>query len=319
MSLSHLSPHDKFFCLMGGVVAILVIASVLGAILASTVKEEKGRATVQNLNARVRAWWGMVAVLGLGFFLGPWATLTIFAFSSFFALREFISLTPTRLGDHRPLAFAFFVLIPVQYWLIGSHWYGMFAVFIPVYGFALLAISASMAEDTTRFLERCAKIQWGVLLCVFCVSHAPALMLLDIPGYKGQGALLLFWMVAVVQLSDVLQYVCGKLIGKRKLSPLVSPSKTVEGLLGGGLLAIGVGTSLWWVTPFTPWQAALFSYLLVVCGFLGGYVLSATKRSLGAKDWGSMIEGHGGVLDRIDSLCFAAPIFFHLVRYFFSG
>lgn len=318
MTLSHLSPHEKFYCLIGGVVAILVIASVLGAVMAARVQDERKRATVQNLNQRVRAWWGMVAVLGLGFFLGPWATLVIFALSSFFALREFISLTPTRLGDHRPLAIAFFVLIPVQYYLIGDHWYGLFAIFLPVYGFCVLAIFASMAEDTTHFLERCAKIQWGVLLCVFCISHAPALMMLDIPHYEGQGALLLFWMVAVVQLSDVLQYVCGKLIGKRKLSPLVSPSKTVEGLIGGGLLAITIGTALWWVTPFKPWQAALFSYLLVLCGFLGGYVLSATKRSLGAKDWGSMIEGHGGVLDRMDSLCFSAPIFFHLVKYFFT-
>jgi phosphatidate cytidylyltransferase len=211
------------------------------------------------------------------------------------------------------------VLIPVQYVLIADGWYGLFAVFIPVYAFLLLPAFAAAAEDTDHFLERSAKLQWGVMVAVYCVSHAPALLLLQIPGYSAQNALLLCFLVVVVQLSDVLQYVCGKLFGKTLLAPKVSPSKTVEGLVGGGLGATLAGGALWWITPFSPLQALGLAFVIVVAGFIGGLVLSAVKRSLGAKDWGSMIEGHGGMLDRIDSISFAAPVFFHLTRYFFAA
>jgi phosphatidate cytidylyltransferase len=194
----------------------------------------------------------------------------------------------------------------------------LFAVFIPVYAFLLLPAFAALAEDTDHFLERTAKIQWAVMVTVFCVSHAPALLLLNIPGYQGQDALLILYLLLVAQLSDVLQYVCGKLFGRKKIAPNVSPSKTREGLVGGGLGAVLVGGAMWWITPFSPLQAMGMSFIIVLMGFLGGLALSAVKRSLGAKDWGSMIEGHGGMLDRIDSISFAAPIFFHLTRYFFA-
>jgi len=214
---------------------------------------------------------------------------------------------------------AFYVLIPVQYWLIGDGWYGLFAIFIPVYAFLTLPALAVFGGDTENFLERTTKIQWGVMITVYCISHAPALMLLNLRDFAGQGALLLLYLMLVVQISDVMQYVFGKLFGRHKLAPTVSPSKTVEGLIGGGLAAIGIGTALWWITPFTPLQSALMSTAIVVSGVIGGLVLSAVKRSLGAKDWGSMIEGHGGMMDRMDSVSFAAPIFFHLCRYYFSG
>jgi len=212
----------------------------------------------------------------------------------------------------------FYIAIPIQYYLIGIEWYGLFVIFIPVYGFLLLPAITALAGDTSNFLERSTKIQWGLMLTVFCLSHAPALMLLNIPGYEGQNLMLLFYLLLIVQMSDVLQYVFGKLFGKRLLAPQVSPSKTVEGLIGGGLAATILGTALYWITPFTPLQAAGLSAMIVMCGFLGGLALSAVKRSLGAKDWGQMIEGHGGILDRLDSVVFAAPIFFHVVRYNFQ-
>ena len=175
------------------------------------------------------------------------------------------------------------------------------------------------AGDTTDFLERTTKIQWGVMITVYCISHAPALLMLKLRGYEGQGPLLLLYLLLVVQLSDVMQYVFGKLFGRHKLAPVVSPSKTVEGLVGGGLAAVAVGASLWWITPFSPLESAAMSALIVVCGALGGLALSAVKRSLGAKDWGRMIEGHGGMMDRMDSVCYAAPVFFHMTRWFYSG
>jgi phosphatidate cytidylyltransferase len=305
----------EFWWVMAGLFAVLLLASVIGAWLA---RGARGGSVVDNLNARIRAWWGMVAVLSVCFLIGPAATMVVFAVTSFFALREFVTLTPTRRGDHWPLLLCFYVAIPLQYWLIAADWYGLFAILIPVYGFLLLPAVSALAGDTEQFLERNTKIQWGLMLTVYCISHAPALLMLDIAGYAGKNLLLLLYLLLVVQVSDVLQYVFGKLFGRHLLAPKVSPSKTVEGLVGGGLSATAIGAAMWWITPFTPLQSAGLSLLIVMCGFLGGLALSAVKRSMGAKDWGVMIEGHGGMLDRMDSVCFAAPVFFHLVRYNFT-
>jgi phosphatidate cytidylyltransferase len=313
-----MSPRDKFLWLIGGIAALLLIASIAGWLLGLRIKGDQGRAVIGNLNARVRAWWIMVAVFAVAFLLGKIATIILFAIVSFFALREFLTLTPTRAGDHRALSLAFFVLIPVQYYLIGIEWYALFSIFIPVYAFLLLPSLSALAEDAEHFLERSAKIQWGIMVTIYCISHVPALLLLDIPGYAGQNALLLFFMLLVVQMSDVLQYVFGKIFGKTKIAPVVSPSKTVEGFVGGAAGATLIGAAMWWITPFNPLQAAGMAFVAVLMGFLGGLVLSAVKRSLSAKDWGTMIRGHGGMMDRMDSVSFAAPIFFHLTRYFFT-
>lgn len=312
-----MSMQQKFYWLFGGILALLTLASVVGWLLHGQAQRRGGSATIDNLNARVRAWWVMVAIIAVNFFLGKNATVVLFAIASAFALREFVTLTPTRLGDHLPLVVSFYVLLPVQYWLIADGWYNLFAIFLPVYGFLLLPVLAAATGDTEDFLSRVTKLQWGLMITVYCISYAPALLLLQIPGFGGQNLLLMIYLLMVVQLSDVLQYVFGKLFGKHKIAPLVSPSKTVEGFIGGGLSAVGVGTALWWITPFTPLQSCGMAAVIVVAGFLGGLALSAVKRSLGAKDWGAMIEGHGGMLDRLDSVSFAAPVFFHFTAYFF--
>jgi phosphatidate cytidylyltransferase len=313
-----MNPNQKLYWLIGGVVILLIVASVIGRIMRAGAKDEKAAAVIDNLNARVRAWWSMVAVFAAAFLLGRNATIAMFGFISFFALREFLTLTPTKIGDHRALSVAFFVVIPIQYLLIASSWYGLFSIFIPVYGFLFLPAISVLAHDTENFLERSAKIQWGLMITVYCISHVPALLLLDILGYAGQTPLLMFYLILVVQMSDVMQYVFGKLFGRTKIAPVVSPSKTVEGFVGGAASATLIGAAMWWITPFTPLQSAAMALVIVVMGFVGGLVLSAVKRSLGAKDWGAMIEGHGGVMDRMDSVSFAAPIFFHATRYFFT-
>lgn len=310
-----MSLESKFLWFFFGIACLLAVASLTGRLLAKRAKSESSAATIDNLNQRVNAWWGMVVIFFVSYQLGGNATVVLFGFISLFALREFITLTPTTRGDHNALFSAFFILIPLQYVLIGTHWYSMFTLLIPVYAFLLLPAIAVLSQDTEGFLERTAKIQWGVMICIYCISHAPALLLLDLEGFQGQNALLLFYLVFVVQLSDVLQYV----FGKHKVAPLVSPSKTVEGLVGGGLSATLIGGCMFWMTPFSFWQSLMMSFVIVVMGFLGGLVMSAIKRSLSAKDWGTMIKGHGGMLDRMDSICFAAPIFFHLTRYFFSA
>jgi len=308
----------SFVRLMTGIFALLITASSIGYALYWFKSGGKENATIKNLNERVNAWWVMILLLVSFYLLGEMATFILFAIISFFALREFISITPTKFADFKALSLSFFIIIPLQYYFLIHHWYGMFAIFIPVYAFLILPAISALSGDVEHFLERTSKIQWGVMIAVYCISHAPALLLLTIPGFEGKSQLLFLYLLIVVQISDVLQYVFGKLFGKHKIAPIVSPSKTVEGFILGGLTATFIGGSLYWITPFTFWQSVTMSAIIVIMGFLGGLTLSAVKRSIGAKDWGNMIKGHGGMLDRMDSVCFAAPIFFHITRYFFS-
>jgi phosphatidate cytidylyltransferase len=302
--------------LFGGVAGVLILASIVGGLLKWRVAHGAPHGVIDNLNARVKAWWAMVAVIGLAFAFGRGGVIVLFFLISFYALREFITLAYTRRGDHYAIAAAFYLCLPVQYLLVWIDWYGLYAIFIPVYAFLLLPILSAFGNDTTRFLERTAKVQWGLMICVFCISHVPALLTLPIPGFEGRNLLLIAFLVIVVQGSDVLQYVWGKLLGRRKVAPELSPSKTWEGLIGGVASATLLGAGLYWATPFNPWQAGALALLICIMGFLGGLVMSAIKRDRGVKDWGTMIEGHGGMLDRLDSVIFAAPIFFHAVRYF---
>jgi phosphatidate cytidylyltransferase len=313
-----MTSQQQTFAIFAGVATILVLASVVGFILKQRAVPGRPHGTIDNLNARIRAWWVMVLTIGVAFLLGKTGVIVLFLFVSFFALREFMSLTYTRRGDHDALAASFFVVLPVQYVLIWFNWYGLYSIFIPVYAFLVLPILSALSGDTMRFLERAAKVQWALMVCVFCISHVPALLTLQIAGFEERNALLIVFLVLVVQSSDVLQYVWGKLLGRTPIAPDVSPSKTLEGLVGGVATATAIGGALWWITPFSPWQATLIALAINVMGFFGGLVMSAIKRDRGVKDWGDMIEGHGGMLDRLDSVVFAAPVFFHILRYWWT-
>jgi phosphatidate cytidylyltransferase len=312
------APHPDLLNLLAGLAAVLVAASAIGWALQRRLSPDGSNPVVENLNDRIRAWWVMVILMGLALIGGRTGVTLLFAFCSFAALREFVTLTDTRRADHWALAGAFFVVLPLQYYLICISWYGLYSIFIPVYAFLLMPIVAALRGDTDRFLNRIAEVQWALMICVFCASHVPALLSLDIPGFEGRNVLLIAFLVIVVQISDVLQYVWGKLAGQTKIAPNLSPSKTVEGFVGGALSATAVGAGLSWMTPFSPWQAALLSLIIVLMGFFGGLVMSAIKRDRGIKDWGHLIAGHGGFIDRLDSVVFSAPIFFHLVRYWWS-
>ncbi len=302
-----------------GIFGVLAVASVTGFVLDRLHRGRPLHPTIQNLNARIRAWWVMVVLISIAFAFGAAGVIMLFGFVSFAALREFITLTPTRRGDHIALAAGFFVVLPVQYWLIWINWYGLYSIFIPVYVFLLLPIIAALRGDTRDFIRRIAEVQWGLMISVFCVSHVPALLTLPIAGYEGRNLLLIAFLVLVVQASDVLQYIWGKLLGRHPIAPRLSPSKTIEGFAGGIISATLLGMALWRITPFPPLQAGLMALLITVMGFCGGLVMSAIKRDRGVKDWGQMIEGHGGMLDRLDSVIFSAPIFFHVTRYYWSG
>ncbi len=314
----------KTLCLVGGVLAVLFAATTIGQRLKGQVDTGLNPALVEAFNLRIRSWWLMCTVLAAAFLLGrasPVATTILFGLISFWALREFITLTPTRLGDHRTLFWVFIVFTPLQYLLValGTRAYGLFSVLIPVYAFLFIPARVALAGDYKRFLERTAKIQFGLMVCVYCLSYAPALLSLRIPEYPGVNARLLFFFVLVVQLNDVLQFAWGKLLGKHVIAPEISPSRTWEGFVGGAASATLIGAALWWATPFEPWQAAAMSLVISVMGSAGGLTMSAIKRDRGVKDYGTLVAGHGGVLDRIDSICFAAPVFYHLTRFYFAA
>ncbi|MFX0545378.1 phosphatidate cytidylyltransferase [Roseovarius sp. S1116L3] len=305
-----------FLILLICVLAVLITASVAGQLLKRKVGPDD--LTVQNLNARINAWWVMAGVIALAFTLGRTGVVVLFALCSFAALREFLTLTNTKAADHWALAAAVFVVLPLQYVSVGMGWYGFYSIFIPVYAFLFMPILSALRGQTDNFLIRVSEAQWALMIAVFCVSHVPALLSLNILGHEGRGLFLIFFLIVVVQFSDVMQYVWGKLVGRRKIAPRLSPSKTLEGLVGGVLSASLLGAALFWITPFTPLQAFAISLVITLMGFFGGLVMSAIKRDRGVKDWGHLIAGHGGFIDRLDSVIFSAPIFFHIVRFWWD-
>lgn len=304
----------------------LVVAIVLALAVATALIRRAGRRArtpdaariAANLEARVVAWWWMVGLLVTAFAFGRGGVVTLFGFVSFLGLRELVTLVPSRRADHGTLAGAFFLAVPIQYGLLWTEWYGLFAVFLPVYGLLAVSLRVALSGDTERYLHRVATIHYALMIAVYCVSHAPALLLLSIPGYEGGSWKLLVFLVTVVQVSDVLQFVFGRALGRTPVAPRLSPGKTVEGLVGGVLGGTAVGGALTWFTPFSLPEAVALAFGSTVAGFLGGLVMSAIKRDAGIKDYSTVIAGHGGVMDRVDSLAFAAPLFFHIVRWLHS-
>ncbi len=310
-----MKPNSQTLILLGGVIGALILASTVSAILS-----RRGDSPVlTNLRQRTKTWWIMSAVIAVAALLGTTGSTLLFGLISFGALREFITLTPTRRGDHRALFWIFFIIAPLQYYFIATGNYGMFTILIPVYAFLFVPARIALSGDAEHFLERAAKIQWGLMICVYCVSHTPALLTLQIPGYAPHNPALLLFFVIVTQLNDVLQYTFGKIFGKTKIAPQISPNKTWEGFLGGTFCTSLIGAALYWATPFSPLQAGALSFLITLLGFVGGLTMSAIKRDRGVKDFGTTLQGHGGFLDRIDSICFAAPVFFHATRFFFGN
>ncbi|MCG7424086.1 phosphatidate cytidylyltransferase [Kocuria rhizophila] len=318
---------------LAGLLGFLVLATVVAELMYRRTTSQGLRATLLNVRQRIFAWWIMVAVLVGSLALGETAVVLLFLALSLLALREFANLLPPGERDRRVLSWIMVVLAPLHFWFVWEHWYGMFAIFIPVYAFLFLPVLLALSGRTESFLHRAALSQWGLMVCVYALSYLPAVLQLPVAIHEGRaaadgsavgsggveaGALLLF-LAVVVQGSDVLQYLWGKTVGRHRIAPTVSPNKTWEGFVGGVLSATALGAALWWLTPFTPWQAGVLALVSCLLGFVGGLVMSSLKRDRGIKDFGALIPGHGGILDRMDSLVFAAPVFFHLTRFFFAG
>lgn len=308
----------EFASIVGWLVLALIAIHLTCELFENFTKRKSLRRMLKNVNDRIKAWWVMAVVLMIAMLLGKLGIIFLFVFASFASLREFLTLTNTRLADSWALAAAFFVVLPVQYFAIGMDWYGFYSVFIPVYAFLMLPILTALRGESRHFLIRVAETQWGLMVAIFCISHLPALLNLNIDGFEGKSFLLILFLVIVVQSSDTAQYICGRIWGKTVVAPELSPSKTYEGLVGGVLSAAIIGALLYWITPFSPWVAAAMAGVVSLFGLLGSLVMSAIKRDRGIKDYGPMFIGQGGFTDRLDTVIFSAPVFFHLLRFFWE-
>lgn len=252
---------------------------------------------------------------------GPVGATLLFGVLSFLSFREFITLLHTRRADHRGLILAFFIILPMQYVLVGTRHFDLFSVLIPVYGFLAIPVASALADDPARFLERNAKIQWGIVVTVYGLSHAPALLLLDIPRYEGRGAFLLFFLVAVVACGQIAQQLAAGKLRSRPVARRISRTFSMRAWWIGCFSAALVGALLYWITPFKVGQAAIAAFIAAGSGSFGVLVMKALKKDAGINAWGnrSAITGAVGLLDRIAVMCFAAPVFFHSVRWYFRA
>ena len=308
-----LTLNETFLAILCALAILSLVATGAGQWVESRTMDTVRLTRLAIVNSRVRSSWSVLALFTVAFVIGPNALLVVFALASFFALREFVSLTPIKPSDHWALVVAFYLVIPAQYLLLGFGRANLFAVFIPVYVFLLMPVVMAIKQDTELYLQRVAKVQWGLMISVYCVSHAPAIATLPIRGYEDRGPLLLLFFLLILFLTDLLQVIASTVLGGTPLT--VNVNKTAKGALAGGTAGVLVGTALWWMTPFLWWQAFFMSALIVVSGFMGTVVLSLVKRSLGAKQWDSELVLTRGVLERLDALMFAAPVFWQVTRY----
>jgi phosphatidate cytidylyltransferase len=298
-----------------GVFALLVAASAVVWVMGR--RNPEG---TRELRQRVYAWWLLAAIFAGAMLHGRKVSIALFAFVSFLALKEYLSLIPTRRADHRPLFWAY-LAIPLQYYWVYREWYGLFIIFIPVYCFLFIPARMLTVGQTEGYVRSAGTIHWGLMTTAYCLSHAAFLMILrrrDETGYSPGPGLMLF-LIVLTELNDVFQYVWGKMLGRDKIMPAVSPNKTWQGFLGG----VGTTTALalalgWLLTPMNEWQSIVAGLIISVGGFFGDVNMSALKRDLGMKDFGSLIPGHGGILDRVDSLTYTAPLFFHYTYFLFD-
>lgn len=324
--LKNMTATEQVGAMFVFVFGCLLLASIAWLFLSLREHADAGvaddhRANLARASSLLRSSWLMVIVFWIGWVSGDVGAIVLFALVSFFALREFMTLSPTRRGDHRSLVLAFFAILPLQYTLVGTRHFDLFTVFVPVYVFLAIPVVSALADDPQRFLERNAKLQWGIMVCIYGMSHVPALLLLDFPGYRDRGAFLVFFLVLVVQTGMVVQYVAARKLRRAPSAPSISSSfNWVSWGVGVGVASV-LGALLAGITPFKPGQAFAMAFIACMAGSLGHLVMKAIKRDRGVPNWGIQgdgVTGANGLLDRVDALCFSAPVFFHSVRWYFD-
>ena len=308
--IRHLTEHAAIA--LAGLFGLLIVASVLVKVL-SLLHPARD---YTELRQRVNSWWLMVAIFSVALMAPSTISLLFFGLISFLALKEYLTIIPTRRADRRVLFWAY-LAIPFQYYWVSQAWFGMFIIFIPVYMFLLIPLRMILIGETDGFLKAVGTLHWGLMITVFSLSHLAFLLVLPVERNPiGGGAGLVLFAMFLTQFNDVMQFVWGKLFGHHKIIPQVSPKKTWAGFVGGvmttTLLAGFVGP---WLTPLVGWESWFAGLLIGIAGFIGDVTISAVKRDLGIKDSGNLIPGHGGILDRVDSLTYTAPLFFHYLYY----
>ena len=300
---------------------IIVISLIIGLLVTASlilflVKKISPKTNISELAARTRSWWIMAGMfIGAVFISYNISSYFFLAFLSFIAFRELYSVLGFREADRGALFWGI-LAIPIQYYLAYLAWYGAFIIFIPVVMFLVLPLRLVLKEDTHGITKSMALLQWILMLSVFGISHLAYLLSLpELPGFSSGGRGLLLFLVFLTEINDIMQFIWGKLLGRHKILPKVSPNKTWEGFLGGVISTTVIGYFLGFLTPLSAPNVLLVSALIAIAGFSGDVVISAIKRDKGIKDMGNSIPGHGGVFDRIDSLAYTAPVFFHLVYY----
>ena len=353
--LRNLTPTQQVAALFLIVFGLLAVISTVTLIVGLRERRNarNGEAWMREFNdfrSLLRTTWLMVVVFWIGWALGDGVATVLFALIAFLALREFITLSPTRRGDHRSLILAFFVVLPIQFILVGTARFDLFTVFIPVYVFLAIPVVSALSNDPGQFLERNAKLQWGITVCVYGMSHVPALLLLSFPNYEGKSAFLVFFLVFVVQTCMVVQHLIARRLAyvspeevaaaplpiglarrwramvlrwlaREPFAPNVSRSFNWASWAVGMAIASVVGALLSFITPFKFGQALAMALIACVAGSMGHFVMKALKRDRGIPNWGPKglgVTGANGLLDRVDALCFAAPVFFHSVRWYFG-
>ena len=321
--LRNLTPSQQVGLLFIVVFGLLLTVSAYAFIVSmkDNAEDEGNRQKLQDFNGLLRTSWLMSTVFWLGWAAGETVATVLFGLVAFFALREFITLSPTRQGDHHSLVIAFFIVLPVQFALVITRHFDLVTVFIPVYVFLAVPVVGALAGDTRHFLERNAKLQWGIMVCIYGISHVPALLLLKFPNYQGKNAFLVFFLVFVVQTCMIVQHLVSKRLNKAPSAPDISKSFNWTSWSIAVLVASLVGGLMAGLTPFKPAQAVGMAMIACVAGSLGHLVMKALKRDRGITNWGKegkSVTGASGLLDRVDALCFAAPVFFHSVRWYFG-
>ena len=319
-NLRALSVSQQVGLLFVTLFGILAIATLVAFARSFRELSDTQLATQERYVRELRAVWAGALLFWIAWAAGPFVSTLLFGFVSFFALREFVTLTHTRRADHRALLLAFFVVLPAQYVLVGTRLFNAFTVFIPVYVFFAIPVISALANDPLRFLERTAKIQWGIAVCVYGMSHTPALLLLDLPNWKERGAFLVFYLVAVVVAAQLVQELASRRLRRRPVARAISRSFSWRAWGAGVAAAAVVGALLYWTTPFKPLEALVMGAIAGATGTLGEFVMKALKRDAGVRNWRgrTSVTGAVGLLDRVAPLCFAAPVFFHSVRWYFG-
>jgi len=301
-----------------GACGIMLGLTLLGEFVRMRSDPRTPNPVLETYTTRVNSWWAIIILVGLALISGRVGVIILFMFASFSALREILTLTAKAQADHLSLALAFFAVLPLQYFFVWMNWPELFTLLIPVYAFLLLPIVSAMRGNTKRYLIRVAETQWALMISVYCLSHVPALMMVPIEGFTGRSVLLVAFLVMVVQLGDLLEYFFGRRIGKTKVAPGLSP-KTWEGIACGVGCSMLIGGLLSWITPFGLIGAMAMAGIASLVGMFGNLVFAAIKRDRGVKDWSHLIPGQGGFVDQLDSVIFAAPIFYHLTVWGWSG